>query len=76
MLEGMLSLDLPRSRDKSIGGDLNINDEGSEENIKPLQSLYHYSIDCQFIQYELTSSRRLIPASAIENTTRNEKNAI
>jgi predicted RNA-binding protein (virulence factor B family) len=39
-----LSLDLLRGRDKSNGGDLDIDDKGSEQNIKPLKSLHHDSV--------------------------------
>jgi hypothetical protein len=59
-----------------IGGDLNVDDEGSEQNFEPLQSLHHYSIGYQSMQHELTLPRRLIPVSAIENTSKNEKDAI
>jgi hypothetical protein len=31
-----LSPDLSRGRDKSIGGDIDIDDEGSKQNFKPL----------------------------------------
>jgi hypothetical protein len=68
-----LSLDLLRGRGKSIGGELDIDDEGSEHNIEPLQLLHHYSIDYQSVQHELTSPRRLILTSAIENTTKNRE---
>jgi hypothetical protein len=39
-----LSPDLSRIRGKSIDGNLNVDDECSEQNIKPLQSLHHYSV--------------------------------
>jgi hypothetical protein len=55
---------------------LDIDDEGSEQNFKPLQALHHCSIGYQFMRYELTSPRRLIPTSAIENTRKNEEDAI
>jgi hypothetical protein len=32
---------------KSIGGDLDVDDEGFEQNFEPLQSLHHYSISYQ-----------------------------
>jgi hypothetical protein len=60
----------------SIGGDLNIDDKGSEQNFEPLQSLHHSSIGYQSMQPELTSPRRLIPTSAIENNNKNEVDAI
>jgi hypothetical protein len=44
-----LSPNLLRGRGKSIGGDLDVDDEGSEQNVEPLQSLYHCSIGYQFV---------------------------
>jgi hypothetical protein len=68
--------DLPRGRCKTIGGDLDVDDEGSEQNFEPLQSLHHCSISYQSMRHELTSPRRLIPISTIENTSKNEVDAI
>jgi hypothetical protein len=68
--------DLLKGRDKLIGGDLNIDDKGSEQNFEPLQALHHYSIGYQPVRHELTSLRSLIPSSAIENTSKNEEDAI
>jgi hypothetical protein len=65
--------DLSRGRGKSIGEDLDIDDEGSEQNFEPLQSLHHRSVGYQSVQHELTSPRRLFPTSAIENTSKNKK---
>jgi hypothetical protein len=75
-LDERLSLDLSRGRGKSIGGDLDVDGEVSEQNIKPLQSLHHYSIGYQSVWRELTLPRRLIPASAIKNTSKIEEDAI
>jgi hypothetical protein len=36
--------DLPRDRGRSIGGDLNVGEEGSEQTIVPLQSVHHSSV--------------------------------
>jgi hypothetical protein len=68
--------DLLRGRGKSIGGDLDIDDEGSEQNVEPMQSLHHCFIGYQSMQHKLTSPTRLIPTSAIENTRTNEVDAI
>jgi hypothetical protein len=46
-LNERLSPDLPRDRGKSIGRDLDVDDEGSKQNLKPLQSL-HYN----FVGYQ------------------------
>jgi hypothetical protein len=43
-----MSPDLPRGTDKSIGGDLNVDDKGSEQrHFDPVQSLHHGSIGYQ-----------------------------
>jgi hypothetical protein len=71
-----LGPNLSIGRGKLIGGDLNVDDESSEQNVESSQSLHHCFIAYQFVQHELTSPRRLIPASAIENTSNNEVDAI
>jgi hypothetical protein len=71
-----LSPDLLRGRGKLNGGDLDVDEEGYEQNIEPLQSLYHRSVGYQSGRYELTLPRRVILASAIENTSKNEEYAI
>jgi hypothetical protein len=68
-----LTPDLSRGRGKSIGKDLDVDDEGSEQNVEPLQSLHHCSIGYQPMRHELTSPKRLIPGSAIENTSKNRE---
>jgi hypothetical protein len=43
-----MSPDLPRGTSKLIGGDLNVDDEGSEQRqFEPMQSLHHDSIGYQ-----------------------------
>jgi hypothetical protein len=62
-----LGTDLPRDRCKSIGRDLNVDDEGSK---------HHRFVGYQSVQHKLTSSRRLIPISAFEKTSKNEEDEI
>jgi hypothetical protein len=76
ILDKKLGPNLLRGRGKSISRDLNVDDEGSEQNFKPLQSLHHCSVGYQCMRHELTLLRRLIPVSAIENTSMNEVDAI
>jgi hypothetical protein len=48
--ENRMSLDLPRGTGKLIGGDLNVDDEGSEQRrFEPVQSLHHGSIGYQHV---------------------------
>jgi hypothetical protein len=44
-----LGSDLQRGSGKLIGGDLDIDDEGSEQNFEPLQSLHHRSVGYQSV---------------------------
>jgi hypothetical protein len=46
-----MSPDLPRGTGKSIGEDVDIDDEGSKQNFEPLQSLHHCSIGNQSIRH-------------------------
>jgi hypothetical protein len=44
-VDSRMSPDLPRGTSKSIGGDLNVNDEGSEQRrFEPVQLLHHGSV--------------------------------
>jgi hypothetical protein len=46
--DSRMSPDLPRGTGKSIGGDLDVDDEGSEQRrFKPVQSLHHDSVGYQ-----------------------------
>jgi hypothetical protein len=71
-----LSPIVPKGRGKSIDKDLNIDDEDSEQNFESLQLLHHCLDGYQFMQHKLTLPRRLISASAIESTSKNEEDAI
>jgi hypothetical protein len=72
-IDERLGINLLRGRGKLTGGDLNIDDEGSEQMIVTLQSLHHRSVGYQSVRHELTSQRRLILSSAIENTSNNKE---
>jgi hypothetical protein len=52
--DGRLGPNLPRGRSKSICGNIDVDDEGSEQNFEPLQSLHHRSVGYQSMQHELT----------------------
>jgi hypothetical protein len=41
---------LPRGRGRSIGGDLDVGEEGSEQTIVTLQSLHHSSVGYQHVR--------------------------
>jgi hypothetical protein len=44
-----LGPDLQRGSGKLIGGDLDVDDEGSEQNFEPLETLHHCSIGYQSV---------------------------
>jgi hypothetical protein len=72
----MVVPNLPRGSCRLIGGDLDIGEEGIEQNIEPLQSLHRCFVGNQSVQHEFTLPKRFIPASAMENTSKNEEDAI
>jgi hypothetical protein len=49
-LDERLVPDLPRGRGRSIHGDLDVGEEGSEQTIVTLQSLHHGSIGYQHVR--------------------------
>jgi hypothetical protein len=67
---------LPRGRGKSVGRDLDVDDQGSKQNFEPFAVTTSLLVGYQSVRHKLTSPRRLIPASAIENTSKNEVDAI
>jgi hypothetical protein len=62
-----------RGGDRSIGGDLDVGEEGSEQTTVTLQSLHHSSVFPNTCAHELASPRRLIRTSATRNTSKNRK---
>jgi hypothetical protein len=56
-----LNPDLPRGRGKSIDGDLDIDDESSEQNFKPLQSLHHDSIGYESMCTSIDLAKNVYP---------------
>jgi hypothetical protein len=73
-----LNPDFLRGRGKSIGGDLNVDEEESEQNERT-NPCNHYTMAPLVINpctHKLTLPRSLILASAIEKTSKNEKDAI
>jgi hypothetical protein len=52
-------LDLLRCTGKSIGGDLDVDDEGSEQHrFKPMQSLHHGSVGYQPVHTRIGLARK------------------
>jgi hypothetical protein len=54
--------DLPRGRGKSISGDLNVDVEGSEQNVEPLQSLHHGVVGYQSVHTQIDLMKKANPS--------------
>jgi hypothetical protein len=60
-----MSLDLPRGTGKSIGGDLKVDDEGSEQHqFKPVQSLHHGSVGYQPVHTQIGLTKKAMSLQA------------
>jgi hypothetical protein len=61
-LDERLVLDLSRGRGRSIDGDLDVGEEGSEQTIVTLQSLHHGSVGYQHVctQIGLTKKAKFL----------------
>jgi hypothetical protein len=53
--------DLPRGRDRSIGGDLNISEKGSKQMIITMQSLHHVSVGYQHVRTQVDLTKKVYP---------------
>jgi hypothetical protein len=56
-----LVTDLPRGGGRSIGGDLNVGEEGSEQMIITLQSLHHGSVGYQHVHTRVDLTEKAYP---------------
>jgi hypothetical protein len=60
-----MSPDLPRGTGKSIGGDLNIDDKGSEQHwFKLMQSLHHGSVCYHLVHTQIGLTKKAISLQA------------
>jgi hypothetical protein len=56
-----MSPDLPRGTSKSIGGDLDVDDEGSEQRrFEPIQSLRHGSVGYQPVHTRIGLTKKAL----------------
>jgi hypothetical protein len=60
-LDERLAPDIPRGRGRSIGGDLYVGEEGSEQTIITLQSLHHGSIGYQHMHTRADLTKKAYP---------------
>jgi hypothetical protein len=61
-LDERMSPNLLRGRGKSIGGDLDVHNKGSEQNVEPLQSLHHSSIGYQSMHRRIELTKKSNPS--------------
>jgi hypothetical protein len=60
-----MSPDLLRGTGKSIGGDLDVDDEGSEQHrLKPVQSLHHDSVGYQLVHTRISIAKKAMSLQA------------
>jgi hypothetical protein len=60
-----MSPDLPRGTDKSIGGDLNVDDEGSEQRrFEPEQSIHHGSVGYHSMRTQIGLAKKAMSMKA------------
>jgi hypothetical protein len=58
-LDSKMSPDLPSGTGKSIGGDLDVDDEGSEQRrFEPVQSLHHDSVGYQLVHTRIGLAKK------------------
>jgi hypothetical protein len=58
-LDSRMSPDLPRGMGKLIGGDLDVDDEGSKQHrFEPVQSLHHGSIGYQPVHTRISLTKK------------------
>jgi hypothetical protein len=64
-----------KTHGKSIGGDLNIDDEGSEQRqFEPVQSQHHGSVGYQPMHIRIGFTKKVVPASNSRTQARTGKN--
>jgi hypothetical protein len=60
-----MSSDLPRGTGKSIGGDLDVDDKGSEQGrFEPIQSLHHGSVSYQPVRTQIGLTKKAMSLQA------------
>jgi hypothetical protein len=60
-----MSPDLPRDMDKSIDGDLDVDDEGFEQRrFEPMQSLHHGSVGYQPVRTQIGLAKKAMSLQA------------
>jgi hypothetical protein len=64
-IDSRMSANHPRGTGRSIGGDLNVDDEGSEQHrIEPVQSLHHGSVGYQPVHTRLGLAKKAMSLQA------------
>jgi hypothetical protein len=72
-----MSPDLPRGKGKSIGGDLDIDDQGSEQRrFEPVQSLHHGSIGYQPVRTRISLAKKAMSLQANQEHKQEQERTI
>jgi hypothetical protein len=72
-----MSPDLSRGTDKSIGGDLDVDDEGSEQRrFEPVQSLHHGSVGYQHVRTLIGLAKKAMSLQANREHKQEQKRII
>jgi hypothetical protein len=75
--DSRMSPDLPRGISKLIGGDLNIDDEGSEQHhFEPVQSLHHGSVGYQTVHTRIGLAKKAMSLQANREHKQEEEKTI
>jgi hypothetical protein len=65
VVDSRMSLNLLRGTDKSIGGDLDVDDEGSEQHqFEPVQLLHHGSVGYQPVHTRIGLTKKAMSMQA------------
>jgi hypothetical protein len=72
-----MSPDLPRGTCKSIGGDLNVDDEGSEQHwFEPVQLLHHGSVGYQLMRTRIGLTKKAMSLQVNQEHKREQERTI
>jgi hypothetical protein len=72
-----MSPDLSRGTSKSIGGDLDVDDEGSEQRrFEPVQSLHHGSVGYQPVHTQIVLAKKAMSLHANREHKQEEERTI
>jgi hypothetical protein len=76
-LDSRMSPNLPRGTGKSVGGDINVDDERSEQRrFEPVQSLHHGSVGYQPVHTQIGLAKKAISLQANQEHKQEQERTI